>query len=87
MPKLNAFKFLNKLKECGYNDICVSINVSVVQLLNPDFPGRLLELINNMQVNPDNVCIEITESVFASDMETTRCKITRKKEKCKACEE
>ncbi len=64
---MNAFRFLNKLKEKGYDQISVSINVSVIQLLNPDFADRLFALINEMQVNPKNVGIEITESVFASD--------------------
>ena len=64
-----AFSFLNKLKEHGFDEIGVSINISAIQLLNPDFPSRLLELISTMQVNPKKVGIEITESVFASDFE------------------
>lgn len=66
---VTAFGFLNKLKERGYDEICVSINISIVQLLKPDFTNRLLELMNEMQISPKNVCIEITESVFASDFE------------------
>lgn len=64
---INAFRFMEKLGKDGYNDLFVSINISVIQLLNPDFPARLLEIMNEMKVNPANVCIEITESVFASD--------------------
>jgi PAS domain S-box-containing protein len=64
---INAFEFLNTLKEHGYDDISVSINISVIQLLNPDFTIRLFELIRQMQVNPKNIALEITESVFASD--------------------
>jgi PAS domain S-box-containing protein len=64
---IQAFRFLNRLKELGYGDVGVSINISVIQLLNPDFPGRLLELISQMQVDQRNVGIEITESVFTSD--------------------
>ncbi|HHU63365.1 MAG TPA: EAL domain-containing protein [Clostridiales bacterium] len=64
---IKAFRFLNRLKKCGYNEIGVSINVSVIQLLSPDFTSRLFKLISDMQVNPNNICIEITESVFASD--------------------
>lgn len=65
----SAFCFLNKLKEHGYDKIIVSINVSVFQLLRPDFTSWLFELITEMQVNPENICLEITESVFASDYE------------------
>jgi len=64
---VTAFRFLNKLKEHGYDDIDVSINISIIQLLKPDFTSGLLELINEMQVNPKNIGIEVTESVFASD--------------------
>ncbi|NLY92329.1 MAG: EAL domain-containing protein [Firmicutes bacterium] len=64
-----AFRFLNTLKKNGYDQIGVSINISVIQLLNPAFVSRLLELIKEMQVNPENIGIEITESVFTSDFE------------------
>jgi len=64
---VTAFRFLNRLRKHGYDNIYVSINISVIQLLNPDFPKRLFELISEMQVNPKNIGIEITESVFASD--------------------
>jgi len=64
-----AFRFINRLKEHGHNEISVSINISAMQLLHPDFPSRLFEWMNLMQINPYNVGIEITESVFASDFE------------------
>lgn len=64
-----AFRFLNKLKEHGYDDIYISINISVIQLLKPDFTVRMFELIGDMQVNPKNIVIEITESVFITDFD------------------
>lgn len=64
---INAFHFLNKLKASGFNEVGVSINISAIQLLKPDFTSRLLELMNEMQVNPRNIGIEITESIFAAD--------------------
>jgi EAL domain-containing protein (putative c-di-GMP-specific phosphodiesterase class I) len=67
---VKAFHFLNKLKECGYDEISVSINISVIQLLNPDFKSRLFELMSKMQINPENISIEITESVFTSDFDS-----------------
>ncbi|MGI6330634.1 MAG: EAL and GGDEF domain-containing protein [Zhaonellaceae bacterium] len=66
---IEAFRFLNKLKECGYDGIGVSINISVIQLLKPDFISRLFELMSGMQINPKNISIEITESVFVSDFD------------------
>ena len=64
---VKAFRFLNRLKKLGYDKISISLNVSAIQLLNPDFTSNLFELIKEMEVNPKNICIEITESVFASD--------------------
>lgn len=66
---VNAFHFLNRLKASGYDEIGVSINISAIQLLKPDFASRLMELMIQMKVNPRNIGIEITKSVFASDYE------------------
>jgi PAS domain S-box-containing protein len=64
---VKAFSFLNKLKERGYDEISVSINISIKQLLTTDYTSRLFELMREMQINPKKVGIEITESVFVSD--------------------
>ncbi|MFY9273298.1 MAG: EAL domain-containing protein [Thermacetogeniaceae bacterium] len=66
---VKAFNFLNRLKEHGYDEISVSINISATQLLTTGFTDRLFELICEMQVNPKKVGIEITESVFVYDYE------------------
>lgn len=64
---IQAFEFLNKLKENGYDKISVSVNISVLQLIRDDFIKDLFQLMDEMQVNPANVILEITESIFASD--------------------
>ncbi len=64
---VTAFHFLKRLKEYGHDEIGVSINISAIQLLSSDFKNRLFELISEMQVNPKNIGIEITESVFADN--------------------
>lgn len=62
-----AFGFINYIKSLGYDDISVSVNVSAIQLLKSDFSKNLLDLIEEMQVNPSNIGIEITESILAED--------------------
>jgi EAL domain-containing protein (putative c-di-GMP-specific phosphodiesterase class I) len=52
-----------------YKGVSVSINISAIQILNPDFTGRLFDLMEDMQIDPESIGIEITESVFASDYE------------------
>ena len=66
---LQALGFLNKLKRSGFGSIGVSINVSAIQLLRDGFTDSLLEMIEQTQVLPKNVGLEITESVFASNHE------------------
>lgn len=62
-----AFEFQKRLRSLGYDGIGVAVNVSAIQLFEIDFTTHLFELIDEMQVSPSNIYIEITESVFASD--------------------
>ena len=64
---VQALQFLKKINQLGHEAVSVAINVSAIQLLRPDFTSGLLELIQKMQVNPQNIGIEITESIFSSD--------------------
>jgi len=59
---IQAQKF-NHLKP----QIAVSVNVSVIQLQDPDFVDKVVEIVNLYTVEPKNLHIEITESVFAED--------------------
>lgn len=62
-----AFHFLKELKQIGYGTVRVFINVSVIQLLRDDFIDCLFERIQEMQINPETIGLEITESTFYSD--------------------
>jgi PAS domain S-box-containing protein len=64
-----ALGFLRRLGISGYDDINVSVNISVIQLLMPDFTSNLLQIASEMQVNPANIGIELTETIFASDFD------------------
>ncbi len=66
---VKAFEFINKLKENGYDQISISINISAIQLFRPDFSNRLFELIKEMNIDPNNIDIEITESTFTADFD------------------
>lgn len=59
-----AFQFLNKLKSSGYEKTYVAINFSVIQIMERNFVHSLCKMITEMQVKPESICIEITESVF-----------------------
>lgn len=64
---LQAFRFLSRIRAYGYEGIVVSVNVSAIQLLRFDFNRNLFDMINQIGVNPSDIAIEITESVFASN--------------------
>lgn len=60
-----ALNFHCLLKEKGYENIDININVSAIQLLNNNFVENLIDTIHEMQVRPENIGLELTESVFA----------------------
>lgn len=64
---LQSFHFLNMLKKYGFDTITVSINISAIQLYRNDFVKNLVIMVDEAEVNPKNIALEITESVFASD--------------------
>jgi len=63
-----SFNFLKKLIALGYTEMRVSINVSAIQLFSENFTTLLFKLMDEMQILPTNVNIELTESVFSSDL-------------------
>ena len=62
-----ALQFLHQLKQLGYPTISISINVSAIQLLRSDFAEKLFAMVEQMQVSPKNIILELTESVFADN--------------------
>lgn len=59
-----ALNFLKTLKENDCESVAVSINISMIQLLDDNFIPSLLNEIEEKQINPANVVLEITESIF-----------------------
>ena len=61
---------MKQLKKCLETDdkFYISINVSVTQLMSPDFIGRVKELMECYSIPPANLVAEVTESVFITDM-------------------
>ncbi|WP_347452051.1 EAL domain-containing protein [Acetoanaerobium noterae] len=62
-----SLDFLFRLNILGFEDIDISINLSVIQLFKKDFPEKLFKIIKEKNVNPQNIILEITESIFSSD--------------------
>lgn len=57
--------------------ISVSINLSALNLANPDFPDRVEALCRKSDVPPDRICLELTETATASDARTLKTILAR----------
>lgn len=53
----------------GYPDYKVNVNLSVVQLLQPDIVEIVERTLNESGLNPKNLTLEVTESLAINDME------------------
>lgn len=56
-------------QDVGYPRIRVGVNLSVVQLWNPDIVGKLEEILQETGLDPDYLELEITESIAMKEKE------------------
>lgn len=59
-------------KKMGYQPVSVAVNFSSVQLKDKDFPDFVIRLLEENEVSPEFLEIELTESVFAKESEDTK---------------
>lgn len=64
----------------GYDQIRVTVNLSVIQLLKDEFCEDSFEMIEDIGVNPANIGLEITESIYLSDHEKVNTTLGKLKE-------
>jgi diguanylate cyclase (GGDEF)-like protein len=64
-----ALHTLSEIHKAGYPDLQMAINVSAIQLRNPDFLSILKQALADTKVNPHRVELEITESVAVLGVE------------------
>lgn len=53
----------------GYPDYKVNVNLSVVQLLQPDIVEKIESVVKETGIAPKNLTLEVTESLAINDME------------------
>lgn len=56
--------FLKKLEKMGYSPLNMSVNVSVVQLMQDDFVTTVQETLEFLDLSPEHLELEITESTL-----------------------
>lgn len=63
-----ACKRIKHWNDMGHPDYHINVNLSVVQLLQNDMVDRIREVIRETNVNPENLTLEVTESLAINDM-------------------
>jgi diguanylate cyclase (GGDEF)-like protein len=56
--------FAKKINEQTKEDFIVAINISSVQMMDPDFAKDFSEIIKEVGVNPKLICLEMTETML-----------------------
>lgn len=64
-----------RLREAGFGDIRVAVNVSMQQFQAPDYPDELASAIRRAGMDPRYLELEITESIAMDDPETMRSRL------------
>lgn len=65
--------------DCGHPDYKVDVNISVIQLLQPDFVAKVKQVLDRTGINPKNVTLEVTESLAINDMDRMKRILTNLK--------
>jgi diguanylate cyclase (GGDEF)-like protein/PAS domain S-box-containing protein len=63
-----------------YPDLSVAVNVSVFQLRSNEFLSTVIDALERSRFNPENLILEITESVLINDPETIATRLRSLKE-------
>jgi len=71
----SACSFLKGIQQQGYDDLSVSVNISMLQLLQDDFVDKLICILKDTKLNPRYLELEITESILMESYEAIREKL------------
>lgn len=75
-----ACNFIKRLQMITGANFLVSINVSIIQLMQDNFVQQVLEILDKYQVNPEFIELEITESILIESFDTIYQKLNSLKE-------
>lgn len=64
-----ACQFARRLKDAGYKDVRVAVNISARQLKSDDFVDIVRSSIEAAGINPGQIEVEITESILIESIE------------------
>ncbi len=70
-----ACRFIHRLHKEGHDSLDVSVNVSIVQLLQEGFVQTVLDTLKETGLNPCRLELEITETILIDSYESIRRKL------------
>jgi diguanylate cyclase (GGDEF)-like protein/PAS domain S-box-containing protein len=70
-----ACAFLKKLHQLGYHNLNISVNISILQLLQDEFVDTVMDTIAAEGINAKHLELEITESILIESYETIAGKL------------
>lgn len=73
----NACIFIKKLEAMGHSELGISVNISILQLLQDDFVDKLMNIIHEYHINPEHLELEITESILVESFDRIKVKLQR----------
>lgn len=73
----SACEFIVRMHRNGFEGLAISVNVSVIQLLQDDFVDNVLEILYETGMDPEYLELEITESILMECIESNLEKIER----------
>lgn len=65
----HAAAMIERLNEQSKSHLRVAVNVSVRQIIQPGFARRVLDYLARMKINPSQLEVEVTESLFIQEVE------------------
>lgn len=74
-------KFMRNLYDKGYDDLIISVNISVVQLIQEDFTEFIIDMIEKYDVKSSSVELEITETALIQSVDEAYEKLIELKSK------
>ncbi|ERI93289.1 diguanylate cyclase domain protein [Clostridiales bacterium oral taxon 876 str. F0540] len=65
-----ACEFLVKLHNEGFKNLKISVNISIVQLIQNNFPDIVMRILSETGLSPNYLELEITETVLMENIDT-----------------
>ncbi|MDR2529146.1 MAG: EAL domain-containing protein [Synergistaceae bacterium] len=67
-----ALRYHKGLNDLGYTELIMSVNISPLQLRNPEIVSILRRFIREYKLNPDKIEVELTENIAFDDTKESR---------------